>query len=129
MFNQSEYNVNENETARPVLVLSRPSSTDITVLVKDVSRSAMSKWTYVSINNRVHSNLTGNDDYIGGLYSVTFSAEVTSIPFDVSIIDDAIVEGNEKFNLVIVPGSLPKSVTRSSPGKATVIIVDDDSSK
>ena len=84
----------------------------------------MSKWTYVSINNTVHSNLTGNDDYIGGLYSVTFSVEVTSVPFDVPIIDDAVLEDKEKFNLVIVPGSLPKSVIRSSPGKATVIIVE-----
>ena len=48
--------------------------------------------------------------------------------FDVPIIDDAVLEGNEKFNLVIVPRSLPKRVTRDSPGKATVIIVDDDSS-
>ena len=57
MFNQSVYNVNENETARPVLLLSGPSSTDITVLVKDASRSAISKWTYVSIYNTVTATL------------------------------------------------------------------------
>ena len=57
MFNQSVYNVNENETVRPVLVLSGPSSTDITVLVKDVSKSAISKRTYISIYNTVTTAL------------------------------------------------------------------------
>ena len=57
MFNQSVYNVNENETARPVLVLSGPSSIDITVLVKDVSKSAISNWTYISIYNTVTTTL------------------------------------------------------------------------
>ena len=62
------------------------------------------------------------------MYTVTFTAGVTSVPFDVPIIDDAVLEDNEKFNLVIVPRSLPKRVTRNSPGKATVIIMDDYSS-
>ena len=57
MFNQSVYNVNENETAQPVLVLSGPSSTDITVLVKDVSKSVISKQTYISIYNTVTTTL------------------------------------------------------------------------
>ena len=43
MFNQSVYNVNENGIAQPVLVLSGLSSIDITVLVKDVPKSAISE--------------------------------------------------------------------------------------
>ena len=41
-FDQSSYRVNENRgPVRPVLVLSNPSSTDITVQVNDYSRTAM----------------------------------------------------------------------------------------
>ena len=43
MFNQSVYNVNENGIAQPVLVLRGRSSIDITVLVKDVPRGALSE--------------------------------------------------------------------------------------
>ena len=41
-FNEPAYSVNENEgSARPVLVLSNPSSTDVTVHVIDSDGSAM----------------------------------------------------------------------------------------
>ena len=40
-FNQSTYSVNENDgPAQPVLVLSNPSSTDITVQVNDTQNTA-----------------------------------------------------------------------------------------
>ena len=41
MFNQSTYSVNEDDgPAQPVLVLSNPSSTDITVQVRDNENTA-----------------------------------------------------------------------------------------
>ena len=41
-FNESSYSVNENEgSVRPVLVLSNPSSTDVTVHVIDSDGTAM----------------------------------------------------------------------------------------
>jgi len=41
MFNQSTYSVNENAgPAQPTLILSNPSSTDITVRVRDTQGSA-----------------------------------------------------------------------------------------
>ena len=43
MFNQSVYNVNENGTVQPVLVLSGQSSTAIGLLVKDVPKNATSE--------------------------------------------------------------------------------------
>ena len=65
-------------------------------------------------------------DYGSGPYTVTFPAGVTSVPFNVSIIDDMIFEGNENFILTIDRSSLPNDVTVGSPDQATVTIVDDD---
>ena len=51
---------------------------------------------------------------------------MTSVPFDVPITDDNILEGNENFTLTIDLSSLPDSVTRGNPGSATVTVVDND---
>ena len=52
---------------------------------------------------------------------------MTSVPFNVSISNDSIYEGNEDFMLTIDPSSLPPTgVTVGNPGQATVTIVDDD---
>ena len=129
MFSLTMYSIDEEGgSAQIELALSNPSSIDITVLVKDVPKSAISEQTCVCNIQHNDNNLLGNEDYTGGLYTVTIPAGVTSVPFDVPIINDAILEGNEKFNLIIVPRSLPERVTRSSPGRAKVIVVDDDSS-
>jgi len=76
--------------------------------------------------NRSNNNNTGGVDYNYGPYTVTFPAGVTSVPFDVAINDDNIMEGNEDFDLTIIRNTLPDGVTRSSPGIATVTIVDND---
>ena len=65
-------------------------------------------------------------DYTSGPYTVTISAGITMIAFDVPIMDYNIYEGNENFNLSINSSSLPTDVTRGNPGEATVTIVDDD---
>ena len=50
------------------------------------------------------------------------------VPFNISIVDDMmLLEGDENFDIVIVPGSLPNSITRGNPARATVTIVDDGS--
>ena len=51
---------------------------------------------------------------------------MTRVPFDVQIIDDMILENDEDFDLIIIPGSLPDNVTRGNPGRTTVTIADDD---
>jgi len=66
-------------------------------------------------------------DYDSGPYIVTFLAGMTSVPFDVPIIDDNFLELNEKFDLTIVSSSLPNGFTVDGPSQATVTIVDDDS--
>ena len=51
MFNQSMYSVNEDAgPAQPVLVISDPSSTDITVQVTNTDGSATGKYCSILIN-------------------------------------------------------------------------------
>ena len=69
----------------------------------------------------------GNVDYTSGSYNVIFPAGITSASFDVSIIDDNILESNETFSLNIIHHLLPTKVTRGNPKTSTVTIVDDDS--
>ena len=85
--------------------------------------------TLAVVTNTYRSDytLTGNDDYTPGPYTVTFPAGVTSATFDVPIISDNLLEGNENFVLVINDSSLPSLVIRGSPGAVTVNMVDDDS--
>ena len=45
--------------------------------------------------------------------------------FNISIVDDSLLEGNENFDISIVPGSLSNGVTRGNPEKARVTIVDE----
>ena len=71
--------------------------------------------------------LAENDDYISGPYTVTFPAGVTSATFDVPIVGDSVLEGNENFTLVINDSSLPSHIIRGSPRNVAVNIVDDDS--
>ena len=65
-------------------------------------------------------------DYGSGPYTVTFPAGMTSVPFDIPINDDMILEANENFTLTINPSSLPAGGTVGNPDQATVTIVDDD---
>ena len=71
--------------------------------------------------------LTGRGvDYSSGPYVVTFSAGVTRVSFVVVISNDNVLEGDEKFHLVIDPSPLPTGVTVSNPAQAAVTIFDDD---
>ena len=65
-------------------------------------------------------------DYTSGPYTVIIPAGQTNATFDVPIIDDSILEGNEDFIITINSSSLPSDVNVGTPGEATVNIVDDD---
>ena len=69
----------------------------------------------------------GGSDYVSGPFEVTIPAGQISISFNVPIVDDTMLEGNENFDLFIVPRSLPKRVTHSNPSRITITILDDDS--
>ena len=64
-------------------------------------------------------------DYNSGAFTVVFNAGVTRVPFNVSINEDNVLEGNETFNLNIDSSSLPSKVTIAN-GQTTVTIVDND---
>ena len=51
---------------------------------------------------------------------------MTTVPFDVPITNDDVLESNEDFTLTINSSSLPDGVTRGNPGSATVNIRNDD---
>ena len=80
----------------------------------------------------MYSELTvGNsDDYYSGPFTVIIPAGNYSVVFDISIIDDNMLEMNETFELSIESTSLPSKVfpSRSSwnPSMTTVYIIDDD---
>ena len=64
-------------------------------------------------------------DYESGQYNITFIVGVSSVSFDISIIDDKILEQNESFNLGLC--CLPDNVIVGHVSQATVTIVNDDS--
>ena len=54
---------------------------------------------------------------------------MTSVPFNIPINNDNILEVDEDFTLTIMRSTLPNGVTRGSIGQTTVTIVDDDGEK
>ena len=115
------YNVVENNgSVQPVLILSNPSSFDITIQVDSNDISA------VGVNTTDCSTISGDNDYTMGLYNVTFPANVTTRTFDIPICDDMVLEDDESFNISIVSDSSPDNVTSGSVDQATVIIIDNN---
>ena len=78
-----------------------------------------------NVNSR--NNVTGGGvDYNSGIYNIIIPAGETSVPFDIGINNDNILEDDENFDLTIVRKTLPDGVSRGNPNSATVTIVDND---
>ena len=75
----------------------------------------------------LYSCAGNNTDYDSGPYNVTFSAGNTSIPFEVNITNDNILESNETFSLNIISSSASDRVTIGSLRQSAMTIVDNDS--
>jgi len=71
-------------------------------------------------------NITGGVDFDAGPYNVTFPAGVTSVLFDVPIINDNIFEPNEEFYLTLSPKFLPDNVFLEGILKTKIIIKAND---
>ena len=65
-------------------------------------------------------------DYIGGPYLVNIPAGQTASSFEISIINDSILENNENFHVFISLKSLLNRVGRVNPYLARITIVDND---
>ena len=125
-FDQSAYRVNQHDgLVQPVLILSIPSSIDVTVKVFSIDVTATGKCCLVTFYITVISNSTG-EDYGSGPYSVTFPAGLTNSSLYISITDDDILEGTEYFNIMIDSSSLISGITVGSLDQATVAILDAD---
>ena len=68
----------------------------------------------------------GNDDYDPGPYNVSIIAGTINVPFKITIVDDIVLERNEKFMLTIDAPSLPMSVSIDEVNQSIVTIVEDD---
>ena len=62
-----------------------------------------------------------------GPYTATFSAGSNITSFNVSIINDNVLESDENFILTIDPSSLPSNVTAGTPNHSTITIMDEES--
>ena len=109
-----------NDTVRPELVFSNPSSFDITVQVIATDITA------TGVNNTVCDVLSPHNDYTMGLYNVTFPANVTMRLLDIPVCNDEVFEPDESFSILLVSNSSPGNVMGGNLNQATIIIVDDD---
>ena len=70
-------------------------------------------------------NVTGGDDYDLGPYYVTFAVDSIIISFNLTIIDDGILEDNEVFSVSIA--SITNNHIVGIPSVAMVTIIDTTS--
>ena len=65
-------------------------------------------------------------DFIFAPQNVSFPAGVIRVRFNVTIVEDNILEANESFTLGVDPLTLPDRVTTGSSNYTTVTILNDD---
>ena len=68
----------------------------------------------------------GGADYNSGPFNIVIPSEVVNVTFNISIITDNILEGDEVFYLRIGSSSLPNNVTVGRLNTTTIVILDDD---
>ena len=69
------------------------------------------------------------DDYESGPFNITIPAGESLVPFNISIIDDDVFEGNESFCITVDRSSLPSRIIVSAVCLSIATIVDDDGGK
>ena len=67
------------------------------------------------------------NDYTTGPYYVTISAGLTKVSYDIIVLNDNVLEGNETFYVFINPVTLPRDVTVGDIYQAGITIINDDS--
>ncbi|XP_065918913.1 sodium/calcium exchanger Calx-like [Dysidea avara] len=106
-FKQSMYYVDEDEEAvKPTLVLSNPSSTNITI----------------TVNTR--DNAATESDYMSGQYTVVFLPNAIEVSFNIPVFEDEIREDGESFILTITDRTQPRKVNIGQRSQTIVNIGD-----
>ena len=128
MFKKSSYSGSEGNNqipfkVQPVLVLTIPSSSSITVVVESMDATATGKFLIVQPLYNIF--LIGGEDYTAGPYSVTIPPNMTEVSFNVNITGDNLLENNETLKLSLSSSTLPDRVT-VDPSEVTVTIIDND---
>ena len=127
-FSEPVYDINEDVgLAQFSLHLSNPLSFNIIVDLFNTNITALGNHSSIVISYGIivtYDMTGGGIDYNFGPYPVTIFAGETDVQFDVMIIDDDVLEGNETFNLTIDEPLLYIRVVAGNP--ATVTIVDND---
>jgi len=67
-----------------------------------------------------------NHDYFHGQHIITIPARSTKWQFNITILNDKILEADETFYVSILSGSLPDHVSTINSSRASVTIIDDD---
>ena len=71
--------------------------------------------------------ITGDVDYEAGPFNFIINAGETFVPFNISIYNNDVFQGNKSFNLSIHSPSLSHKFSVQSDCMLTVVIMDDDS--
>ena len=66
---------------------------------------------------------------MSGPFIVTIPAGLTTVSFDIPIIDDTIYERAETFMLTIDQSSVPDGIAISNPRNSTIFITEDSDCK
>ena len=122
-FGGSSYTTEEeSEQGHSNLIFSNPSSFDISIQVM------MTDDTAVGVNNTTHNCdiHSHSNDYIMGLYNVTFTAMQTESFINIPVCNDIVLEHDEAFHLAIVSETLHVNVTSGNLDQASLSIIDND---
>ena len=122
-FKDSTYRVSESDgLVQPVLLFNNPSSTDITVHIRNTDNNATGKVIHIIQLHHIISII--GLDYNSGSYEILFTAGQTKVSFNISIFEDEIKDDNEIFTITIIKKMLPDRVSAGNPSTSTVIIAD-----
>ena len=122
-FEQSTYSVHEPDgSVQPVIVISNPLSSDVTVQVSGEYQCCRSIYELFLIKNYTGSG----ENYTSEQYNITIPAGTTRASINVPITNDDSLDFNKNFDLIINQSLLPFNVNVGSTYQTTVTIVDDD---
>ena len=118
-----------------ILVLSNPSATDLTIRVKIFNQQTSAAGIAIPTVNFIKINVhlcncntnVGGSDFIFVPHYVSFPAGVMRVAFNVTIVEDNILEHNESFSVGVDPLTLPNKIIIGSSSHTTITIIDDDS--